>query len=298
MLKTNILFSLLSLVIFSQAQSFPSDLENPKIIQHNKEAAHSTLYAYETVEDALAFKPETSENYKGLNGQWLFHWSENPASRPEKFYENDYDRKDWDEIPVPSNWELQGYDIPIYVNHNYEWTHDPKPPYVPHNYNPVGSYFREFTIDDSWDGKNVFIHFGAVKSAMYIWVNGQKVGYSQGSKLPAEFDITPYIQKGKNTLAVEVYRWSDGSFLECQDFWRISGIERDVYLMARSPIYIRDFEVRTSMNDDFTIGTINLSIDIENRSELAYKESQVVVRVFRDGKQILKTYLSGKKFTA
>ena len=298
MLKTNLLLSFLSLMIFSQAQSFSSDLEDPNIIQYNKEASHATLYSYETVDEALTFKRETSKNYKSLNGQWLFHWSENPASRPEKFYEDDYDRKEWNEIPVPSNWELQGYDIPIYVNHNYEWTKDPKPPYVPHQYNPVGSYFREFTIDESWDGKNVFIHFGAVKSAMYIWVNGQKVGYSQGSKLPAEFDITSYIKKGKNTLAVEVYRWSDGSYLECQDFWRISGIERDVYLMARPPMYIRDLEVRTTLNDDFTEGSINLSIDIENRSKIFFKESQVIVRVFRNGKQIKKTFLSGKKFLA
>jgi len=294
MLKTHLLLALLSFAVLINAQSFPSDLENPKIIQHNKEAAHSTLYAYGTVDDALSFAPETSANYKSLNGEWLFHWSENPASRPEKFYENTYDKTDWKTIPVPSNWELQGYDIPIYVNHNYEWTRDPKPPFVPHTYNPVGSYFREFTVDDSWDSKNVFIHFGAVKSAMYIWVNGKKVGYSQGSKLPAEFDITPYLQKGKNTLAVEVYRWSDGSYLECQDFWRISGIERDVYLMARSPMYIRDFEVRTTMNDDFTIGRINLSVDLENRTDLAFKASKVVVRVFRNGKQIMKTYLNAK----
>ena len=297
MLKTNLLLSFLGLIILSQAQTFPKDLENPNIIQHHKEDPHTTLYSYESLDDALSFKLEVSNNYKCLNGEWLFHWSENPASRPEKFYENDFDRKDWDSIPVPSNWELQGYDIPIYVNHNYEWTRHPNPPHVPHKYNPVGSYFREFTIDDSWEGKNVFIHFGAVKSAMYVWVNGQKVGYSQGSKLPAEFDITPYIKKGKNTLAVEVYRWSDGSFLECQDFWRISGIERDVYLMARPPMYIRDFEVRTELNDDFSKGSINLSIDIENRSELLFKESQVIVRVFRNGKQIKKTYLNAKKFS-
>jgi len=282
--------------VFSIGQNISHDWENPNKINENKEASHATFYSYSTLEEALSFNPENSPNYKSLNGIWLFHWSENPASRPTKFYEKNFDRNSWDSIPVPSNWELEGYDIPIYVNHNYEWTKTPNPPFVPQKYNPVGSYYREFEIDESWEKKNIFIHFGAVKSAMYLWINGQKVGYSQGSKLPAEFDITPYIKQGKNTLSVEVYRWSDGSYLECQDFWRISGIERDVYLTARPVFYLRDFELRTSLNEDFSEGYVHLTVNLENRSKYFFKESLVVLRLYRNGKQVKKTYLSGKKF--
>ncbi|NOR87578.1 MAG: beta-galactosidase, partial [Bacteroidales bacterium] len=144
-------------VLFSSAQT-KYDWENPQIIQQNKEASHATLYPYQDIEQALEFNPETSPYYKSLNGQWLFHWSENPANRPLTFYEENFNRKDWDRIPVPSNWELQGYDIPIYVNHNYEWTKNPNPPFVPKTYNPVGSYYREFFIGEDWDRKNIFIH--------------------------------------------------------------------------------------------------------------------------------------------
>jgi len=274
------------------------DWENPNFIAENKEDARSSFHPYETKEQALTFMTDNSPYYQSLNGDWMFHWSENPASRPENFYEEAFDRSQWTTIPVPSNWELQGYDIPIYVNQPYEWTKNPNPPFVPKTYNPVGSYYREFELPEDWNEKNILVQFGAVKSAFYLYVNGQKVGYSQGSKLPAEFDITKYIRHGKNSIAAEVYRWSDGSYLECQDFWRISGIERDVFLMARSPMMVQDFEIRTSMNDDFSEGYIDLAIDLENRSESFFKESMIIVRVFRNGKQIKKTFLSGKKFFA
>jgi beta-galactosidase len=174
------------------------------------------------VEQAVEGNSKASPYYRSLNGDWKFNWVIKPLDRPEAFFLPDFIDDSWDIIPVPSNWELQGYGIPIYVNQPYEFTEDPKPPEVPHDYNPVGSYRKWFSIPDDWDGREIFIHFGAVKSAMYLWINGEKVGYSQGSKLPAEFNITSYLKKGENLLAVEVYRWSDGTYLECQDFWRIS----------------------------------------------------------------------------
>jgi len=295
MKKLFIVLGLLSSVL-SQGQKIIEDWENPQIIQKNKEASHATLYSYNTKKQALTFNPKNSPNIKSLNGEWLFHWSKNPSSRPVEFYKNDFDADEWDSIPVPSNWQLQGYDFPIYVNQSYAWTKNPHPPYVSHKYNPVGSYIKKFIIDEDWNGKNIFIHFGAVKSAMYVWINGHKIGYSQGSKLPAEFDITQYVNTGENILAVEVYRWSDGSYLECQDFWRISGIERDVYLMARPSLFISDFEARTSLNDDFSKGTLNLRVMLENRSDTFYKESQIIIRLLKDGKQVKKTYLNGQSF--
>lgn len=291
-----LLLSFLGFLLMAQETSL--DWENPNFIAENKEESRASFFSYETKDQALEFSGEASPNYFSLNGEWKFNWSQNPEERPKNFFEDAFDRTEWKTIPVPSNWELQGYDIPIYVNHNYEWTRNPIPPIVPKKYNPVGSYFREFDLPENWAQKNVFVHFGAVKSAFYLYVNGEKVGYSQGAKLPAEFDITKYLKPGKNSIAAEVYRWSDGSYLECQDFWRISGIERDVYLMARSPLYIQDFEFRPFLNDDFTEGYLDVKIDLENRSESYFKESTVTVRIIKDGKQIKKVFLSGKSFKA
>lgn len=284
------------LIYFSISFAQTPDWENPKMIQQNKEKAHTCFYPYESLEKAKLNDPNQSKRIQYLNGKWLFEWSENPISRPKDFYLETYDKSDWDSIAVPSNWELQGFDVPIYVNIPYEWTKNPKPPKVPKDINPVGSYFREFDIDNDWLNSNIFVHFGAVKSAFYLWVNGEKVGYSQGSKLPAEFDITQFVKQGKNTIALEVYRWSDGSYLECQDFWRISGIERDVYLISRPRLFIEDFEARTSLNEDFTEGYLDLNVDLQNRSKDFIESSTVVARIFRNGKQIKKTFMSGKKF--
>ncbi len=195
-----------------------NDWEDPDIIAINKMDPHTTLIPYQNLDKALKGEMKKSLYYKSLNGNWKFNWSENPAERPVDFYLPSYNDSDWKEVPVPSNWELQGSGIPIYVNQPYAWTYDPKPPFVPYDDNPVGSYKTSFNIPKNWKGHEIILHFGAVKSAMYLWINGEKVGYSQGSKLPAEFNITKYLNKSANSLALEVYRWSDGSYLECQDF--------------------------------------------------------------------------------
>ena len=203
-----------------------------------------------------------------------------PADRPVDFFKTDYDVSAWNDIPVPANWELQGYGIPIYVNHQYEFAdfkapvsdemkfhegrYPANPGKVPSDYNPVGSYRRTFTVPESWDGRQVFVQFGAVKSAFYLWVNGEKVGYSQGSKTPAEWDITKYLQKGENVIAAEVYRWSDGSYLECQDFWRISGIERDVYLYSTPKVRVQDFFAKADLDAEYKNGAFSLDVDLEN----------------------------------
>ena len=212
--------------------------ENPQIFQENKLPPHAHFIRYESEEKALKREENTSTFYKSLNGLWKFNWVRKPSDRPMDFYKMDYDDTLWNEIPVPSNWELEGYGMPIYTNIDYPFPKNP--PHIPHEYNPVGSYRTTFTITENWKDKQICIHFGAVRSAFYVWVNGEQVGYSQGSKLPAEFDITEYLKEGENVLAVEVYRWSDGSYLEDQDFWRLSGIERDVYLFAKNPIHIAD----------------------------------------------------------
>ena len=197
-----------------------------------------------------------------MNGAWKFNWVRSPGERPQDFFQEGFDDSDWDRIPVPSNWEIQGYGVPIYLNHPYEF--EKNPPYIHHDYNPVGSYRTTFQVPEDWGDREVFLHFGAVKSAMYLWVNGQQVGYSQGSKLPAEFNVTDYLRTGENLLAVEVYRWSDGSYLECQDFWRISGIERDVFLWAAPKIHIRDVFVKAGLDDNYRNGRLEVTVDLAN----------------------------------
>ncbi|UCG58833.1 MAG: beta galactosidase jelly roll domain-containing protein, partial [Phycisphaerales bacterium] len=181
------------------------DWEDPEVIGRNKEPAHCTLMPYPDVATALKCQREASPFYKSLNGDWKFNWVRKPADRPVDFYEPGYDVSGWDEIPVPSNWQLHGYGIPIYLNMRFPFPSNP--PYIAHDYNPVGSYRTDFEIPRDWDDRQVFIHFDGVKSAFYLWLNGQEVGYSQGSMTPAEFNITEHLQSGKNTLAVQVYRW-------------------------------------------------------------------------------------------
>jgi beta-galactosidase len=168
----------------------------------------------------------------------------------------------WHDIAVPGNWEVQGFGIPIYTNIPYPFPADP--PHVPHDYNPVGSYRRTFAVPAGWEGKQTFLHFGGVKSAMYVWVNGQEVGYSQGSKTPTEFNITSHLRGGDNTLSVEVYRWSDGAYLEGQDYWKISGIERDVYLYAVPAVHIRDLFTVADLDDTYVDGILNLDVAVRN----------------------------------
>ncbi len=234
------------------------------VIAINKEAPHASLMPYADIEQALSAEPGQSPFYKLLNGDWKFKWSYKPADVPKDFYQIGFSDESWNTIPVPSNWELQGYGIPIYVNIPYEFSEDPKPPKVPRNYNPVGTYRTWFTVAENWGEREVFIHFGAVKSAMYLYINGQEVGYSQGSKLPAEFNITPYLVEGENLLAVKVFRWSDGSYLECQDFWRISGIERDVFLWSAPKVHIRDFWAKAGLDENYEKGILEVDLDIRN----------------------------------
>lgn len=278
-------FLLLFLLILTTRPTFTQvkpDWENPMIIERNKEPGRSVFYSFADEKAALVNKPESSGNYILLDGSWQFHLANNPDQRPLDFYQADYDASGWSRIRVPGNWEMQGFDFPIYVNHPYEFAdprtpftelkNGPEPPKVPHDFNPVGSYRHSFSVPENWEDKEVFIHFGSVKSAFYLWINGEMVGYSEGSKLPSEFNITRWIQPGKtNQLAVEVYRWSDASYLECQDFWRMSGITRSVFLLARPKLYIHDFEVVSDLDASFANGTFSLFIDIKNSLPKGHK---------------------------
>ncbi len=230
---------------------------NPSVFDVNKETPHTLLI------------PEDSVRVT-LNGLWKFFWINRSENKPDSFFRPEFDDSDWNEIPVPANWELHGYGVPIYVNVPYEFhalgkseaiassrvDYRPIPPQVPDENNEAGFYRKKIVLDELSDNNEYFIYFGAVKSAFYIWVNGRKVGYSQGSKTPAEWNITEYLSSGENTIALEVFRWSDGSYLECQDFWRISGIERDVFIYTKPSIHIKDIWFDTGLSDSFNDGVL------------------------------------------
>ena len=289
-LRLNVVMILAVVLVFSCAEAIAitevsdavaglNDWKNPEMIGQNKEPAHCTLMPYSNVAEALEGNRERSPFHKSLNGRWKFNWAKRPADRPRDFYRPDYDVRNWTHIPVPSNWQLHGFGIPIYTNVQYpfmpfekhtvfedEYVQEkyPLPPYTPLNNNGVGSYRTKFSIPAEWADRQIYIHFDGVKSAFYIWVNGKKVGYSQGSRTPAEFNITRYLQKGENVLAVEVYRWSDGSYLEDQDTWRLSGIYRNVYLFAAPQVHISDFAVRTDLDADYKDAVLMVRPKLQN----------------------------------
>ncbi len=265
-----ILWFSFSQLAYNQSIKTP-DYQNQQITGLNKIPPHAFCLPYVDSLKAMQNPMDySSSRIMLLNGQWYFHYSINPAESPKDFFETNFNAEKWDKIEVPGSWELQGYDAPIYTDVSYPFPADP--PFVPEDYNPVGSYITYFQIPDSWQNQRIVLHFGGVRSAFYLWINGIKMGYSQDSKTPAEFDITPFLNSGKNSLAMEVYRYSDGSYLEGQDYWKMSGIERDVYLYASPKCYINDFHVVTQVNPaQFTLRTNirNISGQAQN-GRLAY----------------------------
>lgn len=255
-----IIACLLALPLILRPQS-ANDWENPSLTGISNEPPHASFITYPSEKEALSNQRESSPCYRSLNGDWRFHWSENPGSKPEDFYKDSFDASDWKTIPVPGTIEMQGYGYPIYVNQPYEFIHlmKPDPPRVPKDYNPVGAYLTEFEIPSGWSDMDIFLQFGSVKSFFYAYLNGHRIGMGKDAKTPVEFNITPYLREGKNRLGVEVYRWSDGSYLECQDMWRMSGINRDVFLTARPKIRIRDFFASAGLFSDYRHGILKVN---------------------------------------
>ena len=255
MQKTIVLFLLFFFSLAAHAQLFDqTEWEKPQIVEIGKEKprAHFIPLASESESD------NQSGRVMSLNGNWRFHYVDKPADRPTDFFRSEYNDQQWKTIPVPSNWELQGSGIPIYTNITYPFPRNP--PYIDHAYNPVGSYRTDFTMPQDWRDKQIILHFGSVSGCMYVWVNGKQVGMSKAAKTAAEFNITSHLQPGANTLAVQVFRWHDGSYLEDQDFWRLSGIERDVLLIARPSIRIDDMQVAGSLSKDYRNGILQYSV--------------------------------------
>ena len=269
------------LAMTAQAQTAP-DWENPAVLGINKLPYHATLQ--------LPSKWKECKEIVSLDGEWQFHWSRNPEERPVGFEREDYDVSQWHKIKVPGNWQTQGFGTPIYTNIEYPFkrnrpsvTSEPPRDWTAYeNRNPVGSYVTFVNVTKEMLGKNLILHFGGVHSAMYVWINGKKVGYSQNSMSPAEFDVTSYLREGMNKLAVEVYRWSDGSYLEDQDMWRLSGIFREVQLWVRPLVHIADYQVTAVPNNDYSEAEVCAKISICNTGKRYAK----VFPVFKIEKKI------------
>ncbi|MCS2655359.1 DUF4981 domain-containing protein [Bacteroides fragilis] len=238
--------------------------KNPEINAVNRAPMHTNYFAYSSSEEAAKADKENSSNFMTLNGIWKFNWVKNADARPTDFYRTDYNDKGWGQMKVPGVWEMNGYGDPIYVNVGYAWRSQYKnnPPYVPIENNHVGSYRKEIIIPAEWSGKEIFAHFGSVTSNMYLWVNGKYVGYSEDSKLEAEFNLTKYLKPGKNPIAFQVFRWCDGTYLEDQDFFRYSGVGRNCYLYSRNKKYIQDIRVTPDLDSNYTNGTLNVALNL------------------------------------
>ncbi len=262
-MKKSLCIFLLVAAQYCNGQSFThTEWENERVVEINKEPAHADFMAYPTVQMAVANDFKKSPWYQSLNGNWKFHYTDEPKNRPADFFKTDLDDAGWKTIPVPGNWELNGFGLPIYTNIVYPFPKNP--PFIDHQFAPVGTYRMNFTVPEDWNGKDIIIHFGSVTGAMYLYINGQPVGFSKVSKLPAEFNITKFLTKGNNVLAAQVYRWHDGSYLEDQDFWRLTGIERDVYLVARNKMSIKDFEISADLDSKYTNGLFNAAVLLNN----------------------------------
>ncbi len=255
------------------AQTF-NEWQDAEINAINRAPMHADFFAYENIEAAQLAVKEKSKNYMSLNGLWKFFWVRDADSRPTNFWQVNYNDKGWDDLQVPAVWELNGYGDPVYLNYGYAWRNQYKnnPPFVPIKENHVGSYRREIMVPSAWKGKDIVAHFGSVTSNMYLWVNGKFVGYSEDSKLEAEFNLTPYLKTGeRNLIAFQVFRWCDGTYLEDQDFIRYSGIGRDCYLYARNRKRIEDIRITSDLDSQYRDGVLNIDLNLKGDGSIVFE---------------------------
>ena len=270
-MKKHILTSLFAWVTLTLGAQTFQEWKDPRINAVNRVPMHANYFAYESDDVAKKGIKENSSNFMSLNGVWKFNWVKDADSRPTDFWKTGFNDKGWDDIPVPGVWELHGYGAPIYVNIGYAWRNqfENNPPFVPTENNHVGSYRKEIMVPASWKGKDIIAHFGSVTSNLYLWVNGKYVGYSEDSKLEAEFNLTPYLKPGqKNLIAFQVFRWCDGTYLEDQDFFRYSGVGRDCYLYARNKKRIEDIRVTPDLDGEYKNGSLNIALNLKGSGKV------------------------------
>lgn len=285
-----LIFFLLNIALVNDAtgQSGKPYWQDVQVVAINKELPRSSFMSYGNRATALTSRYEKSPYYRLLNGVWKFYFVDSYKKLPANITDPAFDASDWNDITVPGNWEVQGYGTAIYTNHGYEFKpRNPQPPLLPED-NPVGVYRRDFTVPDDWRGRDVYLHIAGAKSGLYVYVNGQEVGYSEDSKNPAEFLVNRYLKPGKNVLTLKIFRWSTSSYLECQDFWRISGIERDVFLWSQPKIGVNDYRIVSTLDDTYQNGIFRLAVDLKNHSEKA-KEIEVAYELLDRNNKVVAT---------
>lgn len=252
---------------------------NPSLVEEHQEPPHVPLVIYDNIDDALTGNRNNSPWFKTLDGDWKFRWDRSPLEAPDEFYNTTFDSDSWEDIEVPGTWQMQGYGHPLYRNIPLEFSpYDP--PNVPLDFNPVGSYIKTFKVPDDWDGRRVFMHFDGVKTAFWMWINGEYAGFNKGAMTPAEFNITDMLKPGNNTIAVRVLRWADGTYLENQDMWKFHGIYRSAYLFATPEIHLRDFFVTTDFDDEFSDATLNINAEVSNYGTTDQSELQLQAELY------------------
>ncbi len=266
------------------AGNWAREYQTPTVNGINRLNARSTMYSYPDARSALANDREKSPYYASLNGNWKFAFAPKPADAIKGFHKSDFDSGTWKEIDVPSNWETRGYGRPIYTNSTFPYVVNT--PYIPDNDNPVGHYIKTFDVPENWDGRQIVLHFAGVYSAYYVWVNGQPAGYAEDSCLPSEFDITALVKSGTNQVAVQAFRWADGSYLEDQDHWRLSGIYREVFLEARPKLGFEDLFVRTKRVADSEDWQLLIRPRMKNNYSDKYDGLKTRFTLYRDGQKV------------
>ena len=293
---TALIFCSITAIIFAQEKPFLSNIysfiENTKMFELNQEDGHVPLVPYMTPDEALKNNRSKSANYLSLNGTWKFHFAETPEGTPGNFFAEDFNDKRWDTIHVPSNWEMQGFGDPLFRNVTTPFS--PNPPFTPREYNPTGSYRKTFNIPAGWKSKEVFLRMEKTQSASFVWINGKEVGYNEGGQEPAEYNITRYLKQGKNTIAVNVYKYSDGYYLEDQDYWRLAGIFDDVWLFATPSVHIFDWHATTDLDKTYTDARLDITVDIKNYSKISVNNFTLKSALYDKSGQKVKSFTSDK----
>ena len=292
----SVLFFFVVVTSSAQEQDFLKNIynyiENTQVFELNQEEGHTPLIPYLSVNEALINNKSKSSGYLSLNGTWKFHLADTPEGTPAGFFNENFNDSKWDTIHVPSNWEMQGYGDPLFRNVTTPFS--PNPPYVPKEYNPTGSYRRTFTLPSGWKDNEIFLRMEKTASASFVWINGKEVGYNEGAQEPAEYNITRYLKPGLNTIAVNVCKYSDGYYLENQDYWRLAGIFDDIWLFATPGINIFDWYATTDLDDSYTDARLDLSIDVKNYSEKPGNDFFLRTTLYDSEKKIVKAIVSEK----
>ena len=267
-------------------------LENTRVFELNQEEGHVPLSPFNSVQEALDARRYKSTWSLSLNGTWRFHYADTPEGLQEGFYTSNFNDRNWDTIHVPSNWEMQGYSDPLF--RNIATPFKPDPPNVPREYNPTGSYRKDFIIPTSWKDREVFLRLEKTASASFVWINGKEVGYNEGAQEPAEYNITEFIRPGRNMLAVIVFKYSDGYYLEDQDYWRLAGIFDDVWLYATPKMHIFDWFATTDLDDAYLNSRLNVQAEIRNYSDIPCHDYQLRATLYDEERKVVKVLNSGK----